>query len=148
MMEYVQHLLMRLFWVLVITLAVENGCNGCWEKERIALLQLKDSINFPNGTSLPSWEEDDYLDCCQWERVTCNSSTRRVIKLSLNATTDWLNQIQSRSRDLTWSPWYLNASILLPFESLQSLDLSENGLYGFAGNEGDLDQSISASIKS
>jgi len=117
---------MRLFLILVIMLAVENGCNGCWEKERFALLQIKDSINFPNGTSLPSWEEDDYLDCCQWERVTCNSTTHRVIKLSLNTSRDW------RRDDY----WYLNASILLPFESLRSLDLSDNQLYGFVGNEG------------
>ncbi|KAI8570599.1 hypothetical protein RHMOL_Rhmol01G0048000 [Rhododendron molle] len=51
---------MSSLWVAVIMFAVqENGCNGCLEKERIALLQLKHSINFPDGTSLPSWEEDD-----------------------------------------------------------------------------------------
>ncbi|KAH7841935.1 hypothetical protein Vadar_023694 [Vaccinium darrowii] len=103
----------------------ENGCNGCWEKERFALLQIKDSINFPNRTSLPSWEEDDYLDCCQWEGVKCNSTTHRVVKLSLNYTREW------RRDDY----WYLNASILLPFESLQSLDLYGNQLRGFVGNE-------------
>ncbi|KAH7847008.1 hypothetical protein Vadar_020706 [Vaccinium darrowii] len=135
-MEYVQRLLMRLFLILVIMFTVENGCNGCWEKERSALLQLKESINFPNGTSLPSWEEDDYLDCCQWERVECHPITGRVIKLSLNQTRDWVFDLQIRDQLSLDLYWQLNASVLLPFESLQSLDLSRNGLSGFVGNEG------------
>ncbi|KAF7152662.1 hypothetical protein RHSIM_Rhsim01G0102000 [Rhododendron simsii] len=129
-MEYFQHSLMRLLWVVVVVmLAVENGCNGCLEKERIALLQLKDSINFPNGTSLPSWEEDDNTDCCQWKGVECNSTTRRVIKLELDGERDY------RRID---GYWHLNASILLPFESLRSLNLSDNHLRSFVGNEGSL----------
>ncbi|XP_058181076.1 cuscuta receptor 1-like isoform X2 [Rhododendron vialii] len=127
-MNYCQHLLMSSLWVLVIMLAVlENGCNGCLEKERIALLQLKDSINFPNRIDrLPSWEEDDNMDCCQWEHVECNSTTRRVIKLELGDT-------RERRRD---DYWHLNVSILLPFESLRSLNLSWNRLLSFVGNEG------------
>ncbi|KAF7154795.1 hypothetical protein RHSIM_Rhsim01G0054500 [Rhododendron simsii] len=118
-----------IIWVAVIMLAVlENGCNGCLEKERIALLQLKHSINIPNRIDrLPSWEEDDNMDCCQWERVVCNSTTRRVIKLELDGTRVWSS----------WDDyWHLNASILLPFESLQSLNLSGNLLGSFVGNEG------------
>ncbi|KAF7153810.1 hypothetical protein RHSIM_Rhsim01G0101800 [Rhododendron simsii] len=125
-MEYLQHLRMRSLWVVVVVvmLAVENGCNGCLEKERIGLLQLKDSINFPNGTSLPSWDqEDDGIDCCHWEGVECNSTTRQVIKLEL------------AGKRYTDGEWHLNASILLPFESLRSLDLSKNGLGSIVGNE-------------
>ncbi|KAI8570585.1 hypothetical protein RHMOL_Rhmol01G0046600 [Rhododendron molle] len=107
---------------------LDNGCNGCLKKERIALLQLKDSINFPNGTSLPYWEEDDDMDCCYWKHVECNSTTRRVIKLELVDTRDWGSRIDDY--------WHLNASILLPFESLRSLDLSGNQLSSFIGNEG------------
>ncbi|KAI8570571.1 hypothetical protein RHMOL_Rhmol01G0045200 [Rhododendron molle] len=127
-MEYLQHLLMRSLWVvLVVMLAVENGCNGCLEKERIALLQLKDSINFPNRMApLPSWQEDANMDCCQWEHVECNSTTHRVIKLELYNARDY------REDDY----WHLNASILLPFESLRSLNLSANQLLSFVGNEG------------
>ncbi|KAI8570956.1 hypothetical protein RHMOL_Rhmol01G0079700 [Rhododendron molle] len=118
---------MRVLWIVVVViLAVENGCNGCWEKERIALLQLKDSINFPNGNSLPSWEDDDHSDCCKWEAVECNSTTRRVIKLELNNTRDW-------GLD---GHWHLNALILLPLESLRSLNLSQNQLQSSVGNEG------------
>ncbi|KAI8570592.1 hypothetical protein RHMOL_Rhmol01G0047300 [Rhododendron molle] len=125
-MNYFQHLLMISLWVGVIMLAVlENGCNGCLEKERNALLQLKHSINFPYYPWLPSWKEDDSMDCCHWERVECNSTTRRVIKLELNYTRAY------------WSEdWHLNVSILLPFESLRSLDLSGNRLRGFVQNEG------------
>ncbi|XP_058181093.1 cuscuta receptor 1-like isoform X2 [Rhododendron vialii] len=133
-MDYFQHLLMRsIIWVAVIMLAVlENGCNGCLEKERIALLQLKHSINFPDGTSLPSWEEDDSMNCCHWERVECNFTTRRVIKLELGDTR------YLRSGD---DYWHLNASILLPFESLRSLNLTRNQLRSFVGNEGSQEES-------
>ncbi|KAF7154038.1 hypothetical protein RHSIM_Rhsim01G0053200 [Rhododendron simsii] len=126
-MEYFQHVLINLLWVVVVMLAVENGCNGCLEKERIALLQLKHSINFANRASLPSWDEDDNKDCCHWERVECNFTTRRVIKLDLG-------DIRAYWRSDGY--WHLNASILLPFESLQSLNLSDNQLHSFVGTEG------------
>ncbi|KAB1208932.1 hypothetical protein CJ030_MR6G001709 [Morella rubra] len=32
--------------------------------------------------------------------------------------------------------WYLNASLFLPFQELNSLDLSFNGIYGWVSNEG------------
>ncbi|XP_059635761.1 receptor-like protein 15 [Cornus florida] len=64
--------------------------NGCWEQERIALLELKASINHPNGSSLPSWEgEGTTDDCCECEGVECNTTTLRVIKLSLNFTREY-----------------------------------------------------------
>ncbi|KAG5226192.1 receptor protein [Salix suchowensis] len=55
---------------------------GCFEEERAALLQLKDSLNYPNGTSLPSWRKGD-ARCCDWESIRCNSSTGRVTLLYL-----------------------------------------------------------------
>ena len=52
---------------------------GCLEEERVALLHLKDSLNYPNGTSLPSWRIA-HANCCDWDwyRITCNSSTGTV----------------------------------------------------------------------
>lgn len=117
---------MMWFWVLFV-LATE--CYGCLEQERIALLQLKASINNPYGDSLPTWEEafvggEVTPDCCEWERVECNPTTGRVIQLSLNS---------QRALDLHW---YLNASMFLPFEELESLDLSWNFLVGCLEKEG------------
>ncbi|KAI7992309.1 Receptor-like protein 13 [Camellia lanceoleosa] len=116
-------------WVMLFVLASE--CYACLEHERVALLQLKAySINQQNGNILPTWvrawEGETTIDCCKWERVKCNTTTGRVIQLSLDS--------QGNYRALT--EWYLNASIFLPFEELERLDLSWNRLAGWPENEG------------
>ncbi|XP_052198789.1 receptor-like protein 56 [Diospyros lotus] len=104
-----------------------NGmcCFGCLDQEKIALLNLKASINYPNGVSLPSWVNNQSANCCQWERVECNNTSKRVIQLSLYLLRDW-----------TLGDWYFNASLLLPFEELKTLDLSYNFLAGWVESEG------------
>jgi len=101
---------------------------GCLEEERIALLQIKTSFgDHPNDIPSPlfSWGKDAL--CCSWKRVTCsNSTTRRVIEINLYFTRD-------RSME---EYWYLNASIFLPFQELNVLDLSGNGIVGCVANEG------------
>lgn len=112
------------FWVLVFGFQLLLcGGFGCFEKEKSALLELKLSINHPNGTSFPSWGGG--TDCCTWDGVTCNSRTARVIELDL-----------SGSMDTDLGDWYLNASLLLPLEKLQSLVLNFNSLTGFIDGEG------------
>ena len=115
-------------WLWVILVLASEGY-GCLEQERAALLQFKDSINHPHGNSLPTWEEalvgEASTDCCEWERVKCNNATGRVIQLSLY-----------NLRDRYSGDWYLNASNFLPFEELESLDLSFNSLKGWLPNEG------------
>ncbi|GMP60355.1 hypothetical protein CsSME_00023257 [Camellia sinensis var. sinensis] len=105
-------------WVMLLVLASECECHGCLEHERVALLQLKaSSINHQNLylllTWVEAWEGETTTDCCKWERVKCNATTGRVIQLSLNSAENYWNL-----RD-----WYLNASMFLPFEELESLDL-------------------------
>ncbi|KAG5226230.1 LRR receptor serine/threonine-protein kinase [Salix suchowensis] len=97
---------------------------GCLEEERIALLQLKDSLNYPNGTSLPFWRKGD-ARCCDWERIACNSSTGRVNRLYLYGV---------RNGEL--GDWYLNASLFLPFQELIFLSLSGNQIAGWVENKG------------
>ena len=84
---------------------------GCFEEERTALLQLKDSLNYPNGTSLPSWIKDD-ARCCDWDRVRCSSSTGRVTNIYLSGV---------KNGEL--GDCYLNASLFIPFQELISLVL-------------------------
>ncbi|GFY93557.1 hypothetical protein Acr_09g0000030 [Actinidia rufa] len=112
-------------WVMLV---LASECYGCLEQERTALLQLKDSTKNPHGNSLPTWEEalvgEATTDCCQWKGVMCNNATRRVIQLSLY-------QLRDYSID-----WYLNASMFLPFEELESLDLSWFSLEDWLPNEG------------
>ncbi|TYH82225.1 hypothetical protein ES332_D02G044800v1 [Gossypium tomentosum] len=115
-------------WMAVLLLVLE-GCrwcttDACLEHERIALLHLKPFFNY--GNPLKSWVDLKGSDCCKWERVKCNTITRRVIQLSLNST-KW---------EYNMDYWYLNASMLLPFEKLKSLYLSENAIGGNLENEG------------
>ncbi|KAG5226228.1 LRR receptor serine/threonine-protein [Salix suchowensis] len=92
---------------------------GCFEEERIALLNLKDSLNYP--TFLRSWRKGD-VHCCDWERVGCSSSsTGRVTDLSLSGV---------RNGEL--GDWFLNASLFLPFQELIALDLTNNQIAGWA----------------
>jgi len=103
---------------------------GCLEEERIALLQIKTSFGEnPNLESSPvlSWGEDAL--CCSWFGVTCsNSTTRRVIEIDLSSPSYWFPYMGDH--------WYLNASIFLPFQELNVLDLSGNGIAGCVANEG------------
>ncbi|KAL9387905.1 hypothetical protein Peur_021029 [Populus x canadensis] len=92
---------------------------GCLDEERIALLQLKDTLNYPNGTSLPSWIKAD-AHCCSWERIECSRSTGRVIALHLEET-----------RNEEMGDWYLNTSLFLPFQQLNILELWGNRIAGW-----------------
>jgi len=97
---------------------------GCLEEEKIALLNLKDAFNYPNGTSLPSWIKGN-AHCCFWERIECSSSAGRVTALALDGV---------RNQEL--GDWYLNASLFLPFQELYWLDLSRNRIAGWVEKKG------------
>jgi len=84
-------LLKVLLWVLLVFLQIHGHTAACLREERIALLELKaflesntihDDADDHRGL-LPSWIDDTKSDCCGWERVTCNSTSAHVIKLSL-----------------------------------------------------------------
>ncbi|XVF88263.1 hypothetical protein PTKIN_Ptkin19aG0035800 [Pterospermum kingtungense] len=112
------------FWILVTVFLLEGwSSKGCLEHERIALLQLK--FFFDNPDSLSNWVDVKGSDCCQWERVECNITSRQVIRLFLNST-----------RHMRRPYGNLNASLFLPFEKLKSLYLSGNQIAGFVNNEG------------
>ncbi|GLU08482.1 hypothetical protein SLE2022_253930 [Rubroshorea leprosula] len=132
---------------VLLTLLLLEGlwCQGCWDHERTALLQLKAVFN--NPWSPKKWwvKGEENSDCCQWEGVKCNSSTGRVITLNLNSA-----RFQESNSDMslprygnpTFDPMelenlmYLNASLFLPFEELRSLYLARNGIAGCTENEG------------
>ncbi len=113
--------------VLLIMLQIGSllisSCYGCLESERTALLRVKDSLNHPNGSALPSWGKQ--ANCCQWDGVDCHATTSRVLCLSLNYV-----------RDTRLPPWHLNCSLFLPFQDLQELYLLGNSIAGCVENEG------------
>ncbi|KAJ6354286.1 hypothetical protein OIU76_003186 [Salix suchowensis] len=120
-------------WMLLTALLTSVGqwhghCHGCLEEERNGLLSIKALID-PNSVhwQLSDWtaNQEDMADCCAWYGVGCDNTTRRVVQLSL-----------SDARDKRLGDWLLNASLFLPFEELQSLDLSANRLVGCFENQG------------
>ncbi|GLT30902.1 hypothetical protein SLA2020_056790 [Shorea laevis] len=92
-------------------------CHGCMDEERVALHQIKSSINSPQGTAFSSWYGED---CCQWEGVECNPSTTRVIRISFH---------HRRDQSLP-ELWYPNATLFAQFKDLQELDLPGNQIGG------------------
>ncbi|EXC27338.1 DNA-damage-repair/toleration protein [Morus notabilis] len=62
----------------------KNSTFGCIKREREALLQLKQSFNYPSNR-LVSWTGND---CFLWNGVSCNQITGRVVKLDLRAPAD------------------------------------------------------------
>ncbi|TYH82254.1 hypothetical protein ES332_D02G046700v1 [Gossypium tomentosum] len=123
---------------MALMLLVLEGCrwcttNACLEHERTALLRLKPFFNY--GNQLQSWVEVKGSDCCKWERVECNTTTRRLIQLSLNST-KWEDNMEYDMDNRNLNAWYLNASMFLPFEELKSLYLSGNAIGGNLENEG------------
>ena len=118
-MEVPSCLYLAVLYGTFLSLLLGYGSLGCMEEEKVGLLQLKASFNHPNGTALSSWGAE-VGDCCRWENVTCDNKTNRVIRLSLDSI-----------RDFELGEWSLNASLLLPFQQLQNLDLSRNELTGW-----------------
>ncbi|KAK8663498.1 hypothetical protein V6N13_083314 [Hibiscus sabdariffa] len=108
---------LRVVFLTVLVLDGAEWSGGCWDEERIAIFQLRPFLLFAGF----NWTEERVSDCCEWEFVECNTTTRRVTGLSLP---------EAISSNL------FNASLFLPFEELRSLDLRGNGLVGCAKNQG------------
>ena len=79
-------------------------------------------------------------DCCQWERVECNTVTGRVTGLFLNQSTRYMDG------DSTWYAYSgddgqgrkLNTSLFVPFLELKRLYLSGNDFDGCVPDPGSL----------
>ncbi|XP_039162650.1 receptor-like protein 15 [Eucalyptus grandis] len=108
-----------MWWTWALLVLMGSGGMGCLEEERNALLGIKAAFNSPNGSSLSSWSDDYGSNCCGWKRVVCDNATSRVARLYLNNT-----------RHPNLGAWVIKASLFLPLEELQVLDLSKNHLSG------------------
>ncbi|KAH0979510.1 hypothetical protein GBA52_006687 [Prunus armeniaca] len=71
--------------VVVLLLHMSSPCIGCSERDRQALLALKQGLVGDDGDRLLSWgREAQNKNCCQWEGVYCSSNqTGHVVKLDL-----------------------------------------------------------------
>ncbi|RHN58852.1 putative leucine-rich repeat-containing, plant-type, leucine-rich repeat domain, L [Medicago truncatula] len=129
-----------LLYFVILMLIQNQGCNGCLEKERIGLLEIKHYILSQdegysyhsteeysyNIKELGSWVDDRDSNCCSWKRVKCsNTSSGHITELSL-----YLLLFETPDSKM------LNVSLFRPFEELRLLDLSYNSFQGWIGNEG------------
>ena len=125
-------ILSYLFYFVLLMLMQYKGCNGCLEKERIALLEIKHYFLSQKGdpdNKLGSWIDDRDSNCCSWNRVKCyNISSGHITELSLSWLLDWTLDPND--------PTMLNVSLFRPFEELRLLDLSKNDILRWIGDEG------------
>ena len=146
-----------LLWGLIVLVHL-HGHRGCFEEERMGLLEIKEEfvrstpspprVNIlpspprrisPRVNILPSWVDDQKSECCEWERVTCNSTTGHVTHLSLHNI--WEFDIEPHDYfyytfDFKDMVWLLNVSLFESFKELRSLDLSFNAIGGWIEHKG------------
>ena len=149
-----------LLWGLMVLVHL-HGHRGCFEKERMGLLEIKEEFvrSTPNATIrdhlfpstvrvyiLPSWVDDHKSECCEWERVTCNSTTGHVTHLSLHNIWEFDTElIPHYTYGLYHTVWFLNVSLFESFKELRSLDLSSNTIGGWIEHKGMLIYILSVS---
>ncbi|KAL4559903.1 hypothetical protein LXL04_032049 [Taraxacum kok-saghyz] len=123
-----------LYWslmlMMILIIMIWHTHGDCIEEERKALLEIKAShIKSYDSTMdhfLPTWVDygsstprDGGGDCCEWERVTCNTTTSHVTELFLYNLTGLDAYMEFGSK-----LWELNVSLFLHFKELRSLNLS------------------------
>ena len=127
-------LVKSLLWALLVFVQIHEH-RACIEEERTGLLELKAFLkSHTNYTKplLPTWVYETKSECCSWERVNCSTTTGYVINLTLSN----INEEQNQQQYYLKGTWFLNVSLLQPFKELRILDLSNNGISGWVGNEG------------
>uniref|UniRef100_A0A0D9X7T4 non-specific serine/threonine protein kinase n=1 Tax=Leersia perrieri TaxID=77586 RepID=A0A0D9X7T4_9ORYZ len=108
-------LLSLLLCVLISTFRVSYGC---LDGERIALLDIRASLlGTTTAGKLASWLKSD--DCCTWEGVVCDNSTRRITHL-------YLSSLINGSQAQRPCQMGLNSDVFSAFHELQLLDFSMN----------------------
>ncbi|CAA7043228.1 unnamed protein product [Microthlaspi erraticum] len=105
-----------LIWVMLL-LDQLRGYKSCVEKEREALLELKNYIasitkEYPES-ALFAWTNDTTSDCCLWEEIKCNRTSGRVTEIAFGT-------LDLKENSL------LNLSLFHPFENIRSLNLSKS----------------------
>ena len=119
-------LVKNLLWGLTVLVQL-HGHRGYFEEERMGLLEVKEFVrSSPNVTNylLPYWVDDHESECCEWERVTCNSTIGHLTQLSLHNIRDLdIDCHYYHYYGLKDVIWFLNVSLFETFQELESLNL-------------------------
>ena len=97
--------MLSLLWVVLCVLQfMFHMAGGCAIEERIALMRIRSSLLEANSEVPASWGQSG--DCCSWERVRCNNSTRMSV---LNSTRRIKPTERKHTTVLVWAPtpWIL-----------------------------------------
>ncbi|XP_073310948.1 receptor-like protein EIX2 [Primulina huaijiensis] len=101
----------------------------CFERERQALLDMKDEIVDEYGR-LSSWGvEDSRRDCCKWRGVHCHARTNHVTRLDLRGPLDdGLSTSTAPLRDLSRNHFQDSSAldVVVSMRGLRYLNLSGN----------------------
>nr|XP_016499263.1 PREDICTED: LRR receptor-like serine/threonine-protein kinase ERL1 [Nicotiana tabacum] len=117
---------------------IDPNRHSCWKEEKIALLKLKQNINYTNGSYFSTWVANETSNCCQWEGIICSNSSRKVTELSISVKTfikEDISGIESSNTD-NWGNWHFNASLFLPFKNLKALLLRGYSIANWIEDEG------------
>ena len=123
-----------LLWGLIVLVHL-HGHRGCFEEERMGLLEIKEEFVTIRDHLLPSWVDDYKSECCEWERVTCDSTTGHVTHLSLHNIWEFDDYFYY-SYEFYYMVSFLNVSLFKSFKELRSLDLSFNAIGGWVEHKG------------
>ncbi|KAH1222941.1 Receptor-like protein 1 [Glycine soja] len=149
-----QWLVSVLLGAIVLSDVLGNS-SGCFQQEKAALLDFKATYHGNDSLKLRSWVNEAKSNCCDWERVTCDSSSGHVIHLDLGNTIAESEMVPfvyppgemgPYTSNIKMPPWpypycskhtsrFLNWSLFLPFRKLTSLSLSNSCLLGFIRTE-------------
>ncbi|XP_057981070.1 receptor-like protein EIX2 [Malania oleifera] len=117
-----------LLWLLSVPAAAPFSCcgdgspsGGCRERERKALLNLRQLVLEDPSNRLSSWTGDD---CCAWKGVECDNRTGHVLQLDLRNPIDDPDAADYERSQLMFGS--VNSSSLLELKHLEYLDLSSN----------------------
>lgn len=66
-------MMMRLM-ITAVLLLFGHRSHGCWEEEKVGLLQIKAFVVQGSFSKLENWKAE-YEDCCTWDYVGCDSTT-------------------------------------------------------------------------
>ncbi|XBI88165.1 hypothetical protein VPH35_026157 [Triticum aestivum] len=129
-----------LLLVLCVVHSMLPSSSTCLREERAALMDIS-SWFMTAKSEVPSWWGHGD-DCCSWERITCDNSTRRILRLDLHSIYQQI-PIHNSDGSTSFEPmeaacWNLNLAIFSSFRELHLLDFSANFacLQNFDGLQG------------
>lgn len=114
-----------LFLVLCVLHSMFWISFGSFMEERTAIMHIRTSLMRANSEVPNSWGRGD--DCCSWERIRCNNSTRRISHLDLSYIYQSIPTNEGGGSYSVLGCWNLSLTIFSSFHELQLLDLSWSG---------------------